>query len=239
MCSNCDNKTDFENIDDTLEILCLKCGFVQIQRNIKQTSINYENKSHIRCQRHETKLDETIVNYIDFLQFDERYKGELKLLLNFETLAKDETKIEVLKKILIFAKKHKITLKPLRQHAEILRVSPKRFGDFLKETDIGFINETMKSETFRCISSLRQLCDLYRVDYAISLKIYEKLNGIEKNEGEMMTSLISVYIQLKLKKDRLVKSKKRFIEQSKVTSVPTFCKVLKRYDQEFRKMKFV
>ena len=55
----------------------------------------------------------------------------------------------------------------------------------------------------------------------------------------MMTSLISVYIQLKLKKNRLVKSKKRFIEQSKVTSVPTFCKVLKRYDQEFRKMKFV
>ena len=160
-------------------------------------------------------------------------------LLASDLLTKDDTKIEVLKKILIFAKKHKITLKPLRQHAEILRVSPKRFGDFLKETDIGFINETMKSETFRCISSLRQLCDLYRVDYAISLKIYEKLNGIEKNEGEMMTSLISVYIQLKLEKDRLVKSKKRFIEQSKVTSVPTFCKVLKRYDQEFRKMKFV
>lgn len=228
-CSNCKNENihDFENIND-IEVLCLKCGLVFEHNDSEiRNEKTYNNSLHKRCKIHTTKLNGSIINYIKFLNFSKKHTEKLKVLLNFESIDKYETKQKILKIVLEFSKANKIKLKPLKEHAPYLEITQFHFGKLLKEIGIGFFDEKYDEKQHKPINGLDDIMKVFHIKSKDDvLRIYNELDFLD-SEGENIKLTTAMFIYLKRKNK--MKSVKKYIERTKLTSGPTFTKIRKRY----------
>lgn len=235
-CSNCKNENinDFENIND-IEVVCRKCGFVFEHNDSEiRNEKTYKNNIHKRCKIHTTKLNNSIINYIKFLNFSKKHTEKLKVLLNFESIEKFETKQKILKIVLEFSKANKIKLKPLKEHAPYLEITQFHFGKLLKESGIGFFDENYDEKQHKPINGLDDIMKVFHIKSEDDvLKIYNELHFLD-NEGENIKLTFAIFIHLKRKNK--IKSVKKFIERIKLTSGPTFNKIRKRYSVEIEQI---
>ncbi len=236
-CSNCKNKNinDFDNIND-IEFLCLKCGFV-FENNDNSEIRNektYKNNIHKRCKIHTTKLNASIINYIKFLNFSQKHTEKLKVLLNFESIDKFKTKQKILKIVLEFSKENKIKLKPLNEHAQYLEITQFHFGKLLKNSEIGFFDENYDEKQHKPINGLDDIMKVFHIKSKdVVLRIYNELNFLD-SEGENIKLTFAIFIYLKRKNK--MKSVKKFIERTKLTSGPTFNKICKKFSVEIERI---
>tara|TARA_Y100000389_G_C17449760_1_gene513957 strand:- start:1599 stop:2321 length:723 start_codon:yes stop_codon:yes gene_type:complete len=235
-CSNCENKNTnyFENIND-IEILCLKCGLVFENNDSEiRNEKTYKNNIYKRCKIHTTKLNYSIINYIKFLNFSQEHTEKLKVLLNFETIEKYETKQKILKIVLEFSKANKIKLKPLKEHAPYLEITQFHFAKLLKESEIGFFDENYDEKQHKPINGLDDIMKVFHIKSKdVVLRIYNELHFLN-SEGENIKLTFAIFIYLKRKNK--MKSVKKFIERTKLTSGPTFNKIHKRFSDEIERI---